>query len=127
MNQGVEPDESFYIASHHAVIGKDKIDLTIDPPPDLAIEIDITSRTELDNYQGLGVPELWRFRKDGTLQINVLCQGKYVQSKTSPTFPQLPNLPQMIAECIEQSKAIGTSSSLRNFKTAVRQLLNRGK
>lgn len=60
MNQGVEPDESFYIASRHAVIGKNKIDLSIAPPPDLAIEIDITSRTQFDNYQILGIPELWR-------------------------------------------------------------------
>lgn len=123
MNQGVEPDESFYIASRNAVIGKEKIDLTVDPPPDLAIEIDITSRTEFDNYQALGVPELWRFKRDGTLQINILRQGKYVESKTSPTFPNLPNLPETIAQCIQQSKAIGTSSALRNFKAAVKQLL----
>jgi Uma2 family endonuclease len=124
MNQGVEPDESFYIASRNAVIGKNKIDLTVDPPPDLAIEIDITSRTEFDNYQALGVPELWRFRRDGTLQINVLREGKYVESKISPTFPNLPDLPEMIAQCIQQSKVSGTSSALRNFKAAVKQLLS---
>lgn len=124
INQGVEPDESFYIASRKAVIGKEKIDLTVDPPPDLAIEIDITSRTEFDNYQALGVPELWRFSRDGNLQINLLRQGKYVESKTSPTFPNLPNLPEMIVHCIQQSKVIGTSSALRNFKAAVKQLLS---
>jgi Uma2 family endonuclease len=121
MNEGVEPDESFYIASHHAVIGKDKIDLTVDPPPDLVIEIDIISRTEFGNYQALGVPELWRFRKNGKLQINVLHQGKYIESKISPTFPNLPNLSEMIAECIEQSKIKGTSSALKKFKALVRQ------
>ncbi len=123
MNKGVEPDESFYIAERNAVIGKNKIDLKVDPPPDLAIEIEITSRTEFDNYQELGIPELWRFRRDGTLQINVLRQGKYVESQTSPTFPNLLNLPEMIAECIKQSKDIGTSLALRNFKAEVKQLL----
>lgn len=123
MKRGVEPDESFYIASRNALIGKDTIDLTVDPPPDLAIEIDITSRTEFDNYQVLGVPELWRFRRDGTLQINVLHRGKYVESKTSPTFPNLPNLSEMITQCIQQSKIIGTSSALRNFKALVKKLL----
>lgn len=123
MNQGVEPDESFYIASRNAVIGKDKIDLTVDPPPDLAIEIDITSRTEFDNYQALGVPELWRFKRDGTLLINLLYQGKYIESQTSPTFPRLPNLAEMIAQCIQQSKVVGTSCALRNFKTTVKKLL----
>ncbi len=122
MKRGVEPDESFYIASRNALIGKDTIDLTVDPPPDLAIEIDITSSTEFDNYQVLGVPELWRFRRDGTLQINVLHQGKYVESKTSPTFPNLPNLSEMITQCIQQSKMCGTSSALRNFKALVKQL-----
>jgi len=38
-----------------------EIDLTIVPPPDLAIEIDITSRTGFDNYEALGVLELWRY------------------------------------------------------------------
>jgi Uma2 family endonuclease len=42
-----------------AMIGKRRLDLTIDPPPDLAIEVDVTSKTGLDAYQGLGVPELW--------------------------------------------------------------------
>lgn len=122
MKQGIEPDESFYIASRNAVMGKEKIDLAVDPPPDLAIEIDITSRKEFDNYQALGVPELWRFRRDGTLQIYILHQGKYIESQTSPTFPNLSNLPEMIAQCIQQSKAIGTSSALRNFKATVKNL-----
>lgn len=123
MKQGIEPDESFYIASRNAVIGKNKIDLNIDPPPDLAIEIDITSRTEFDNYQQLGIPELWRFRKNGTLQINVLHQGKYIESQNSPTFPKLPDLSKMIAECIKQSKEKGTSLALRNFKAQIKQIL----
>ena len=53
------------------VLSKPYWDMSIDPPPDLAIEIDLTSRTQLDNYQILGVPELWRYARRG-LQINVL-------------------------------------------------------
>ncbi|HAC64227.1 MAG TPA: hypothetical protein DCF68_11970 [Cyanothece sp. UBA12306] len=123
MNQGVEPDESFYIASRNFVIGKNKIDLTVDPPPDLAIEIDITSRTQFDNYQVLGIPELWRLTRDGKLQINVLENGRYIQSQLSPTFSQLPGLSEMIAECLQESKIVGTSLALRNFKEAVRSYL----
>jgi Uma2 family endonuclease len=59
MIQAVEPDECFYIQHEAAVRGKKRLDLTIDPPPDLAIEIDITSRTQFDNYEQLGVLELW--------------------------------------------------------------------
>lgn len=45
------------------------IDLTLDPPPDLAIEVDVTSKTGLDAYRALGVPELWRF-EDGKRRIS---------------------------------------------------------
>lgn len=58
MRQAVEADACFYIQNQAAVIGKNRLDLTIDPPPDLAIEIDITSRTRFDNYELLAVPEL---------------------------------------------------------------------
>ncbi|NJQ96934.1 MAG: Uma2 family endonuclease, partial [Hydrococcus sp. CSU_1_8] len=51
--RGIEPDDSFYIQNHKQMIGKDRIDLTIDPPPDLAIEIDLTTKTQLDGYEAL--------------------------------------------------------------------------
>ena len=86
MKQGIEADDCFYIENEAAIRGKKRIDLTLDPPPDLAIEIDITSRTRLDNYQMLGVKELWRF--NGTkLEINVLKAGQYIQSCKSLHFP----------------------------------------
>jgi Uma2 family endonuclease len=78
MSQGLEADDCFYIENEAIVRGKKRIDLTIEPPPDLAIEIDITSRTRFNNYQVLGVRELWRF--NGTkLEINVLQAGRYIQ------------------------------------------------
>ncbi|MGH2415477.1 MAG: Uma2 family endonuclease [Microcystaceae cyanobacterium] len=125
MKAGVEPDESFYIASRLSIMGKEKIDLTIDPPPDLAIEIDITSRTSLDNYEVLRVPELWRFKKEGMLEIYILREGKYVESSISPTFSYLTNLREMIIQCLQQSKTVGTSSALREFKTKVREQLSK--
>lgn len=50
MLQGIEPDQCFYIQNESAIRGKKRLDLTVDPPPDLAIEIDITSRTHPDIY-----------------------------------------------------------------------------
>lgn len=58
MQQGLEADSCFYIENEAAVRGKKRIDLTVEPPPDLAIEIDISSRTQLNNYESLGVGEL---------------------------------------------------------------------
>ena len=50
MNFGIEPDQCFYIQNHHTMIGKDRLNLAIDPPPDLAIEVDVTSQTQVEAY-----------------------------------------------------------------------------
>ncbi|BAZ03844.1 Uma2 family endonuclease [Calothrix sp. NIES-3974] len=118
MSQGVEPDACFYIQNQAAVIGKNRINLNMDPPPDLAIEIDITSRTQLGNYQMLGVPELWRYEKQG-LKIHVLENGKYVESNCSPTFPGIPII-ELVNQYIQQSQFIGSSQAIRAFRDWLR-------
>ncbi|MBD2338866.1 Uma2 family endonuclease [Calothrix sp. FACHB-156] len=117
MRQAVEPDTSFYIQNQAAVIGKNRIDLTIDPPPDLAIEIDITSRTRFENYELLGVPELWRYTQQG-LEINLLQSGKYIKSQSSPNFPGIPII-ELVNEYVQQCLTIGRSQAMRNFKSWV--------
>jgi len=88
--KGLEPDECYYIQHESAVRGKKRIELPDDPPPDLAVEIDITHR-EIDResiYAALGVPEIWVF--DGQrLSAMVLREGKYRASETSAAFPFL--------------------------------------
>ncbi|MEM7593054.1 MAG: Uma2 family endonuclease, partial [Cyanobacteria bacterium P01_A01_bin.83] len=91
MFKGIEPDSCFYIQNEIAVSGKDRLDLTIDPPPDLALEIDITNRSHPEIYQALGVPELWQY-ETGKLKILLLEDGKYIESKTSSIFPNFPLL-----------------------------------
>ena len=90
LDRGLEPDLCFYLANSHRVRGK-SIDLRVDPPPDLAIEVEI-SRSALDRmgiYAALGVPEVWRF--DGeTLRVERLQDDRtYVLSATSLSFPFL--------------------------------------
>ncbi|BAY09270.1 Uma2 family endonuclease [Calothrix sp. NIES-2098] len=119
MDAGVEPDDCFYIQNEAAVRGKDRIDLTVDPPPDLAIEIDITSRTRFNNYEVLGVPELWRW-KGNKLEINVLINSKYVASTASAIFPNLP-ITQIIPEYLMRSKAEGRNAAMRAFRSWVRE------
>ncbi|MBW4515519.1 MAG: Uma2 family endonuclease [Timaviella obliquedivisa GSE-PSE-MK23-08B] len=119
--QGIEPDDCFYIQNYAQMIGKDRVDLSLDPPPDLAIEVDVTSRTQLDAYQTLGVPELWRY-EEGNLRIDVLADGKYVESQVSPTFPNFP-VP-VIVQFVEQSLSAGRSATLRAFRQWVREHLN---
>ena len=114
MQQGVEPDESFYIANCQSIRGKERINLTIDPPPDLAIEIDITNRTKFSNYLPLGVPELWRY--DGKqLQINVLVGNQYLESLLSNTFPDF-NIKEKIPELLQQSKQVGSAKIKKIFQ-----------
>lgn len=119
MNQGLEADDCFYIENEAAVRGQKRIDLSIDPPPDLAIEIDITSRTRFNNYEALGVGELWRF--DGTsLEINVLQNSVYIQCEESPHFPGL-SLKKVIPEYLEQSKIEGRNKTMKAFRAWVRE------
>ncbi len=121
MTQAVEPDACFYIENYQAVIGKTRIDLTVDSPPDLAIEIDITSRTQFENYQRLGVPELWRWTRRG-LQINLLREGNYVESNVSPNFPGIPII-ELINRTVQQNLSVGRSQAIREFKCWVKENL----
>jgi Uma2 family endonuclease len=119
MQHGIEPDNCFYIENEAAIRGKNRLDLSIDPPPDLALEIDITSRTYPQIYQGLGVPELWRFEK-GKLQINVLRNREYIEVEFSPHFPGFP-LIEMIPEYLQRVKTEGRNKTMKAFRNWVKQ------
>ncbi|MEH1828979.1 MAG: Uma2 family endonuclease [Nostoc sp.] len=119
MDAGVEPDDCFYIQNEARIRGKDRINLEIDPPPDLALEIDITSRTRFNNYQALKVPELWRWNGN-KLQINVLFNGQYVESDISSIFPNLP-ICQVIPEYLMLSKIHGRNATMKAFRAWIRE------
>ena len=110
---GIEPDDSFYIEHREAVIGKKCLDLSVDPPPDLAIEIDLTSRTQEAAYLALRVPELWIYAHD-LLRIFCLENDRYRESQESLVFPGLP-LKTLISETIENANSKGISVALREL------------
>jgi len=116
--QGVEPDACFYIQNEAAVRGKNRIDLETDPPPDLAIEIDLTSRTQFNNYEALGVPELWRYN-GRNLQMGLLQDGKYIQSDRSLQFPSFP-ITELIPQYLQQSKTAGRNVAMKAFRSWVK-------
>lgn len=90
LTRGLEPDQCYYIQNEQAVWDKEQIDLSKDPPPDLAIEIDITSSSinRLDIYADLGVPEVWRY--DGqALTMYCLENKQYQNCSNSIAFPLL--------------------------------------
>ncbi len=121
MNQAIEPDACFYIQNYQAVLGKDRLDLSIDPPPDLAIEIDITNRTQLDNYLLLEVPELWRYTRQG-VQIYLLEGKRYTKSLTSPNFPNI-SIVELIESHVKQAQTEGRSKAIRAFRKWVQENL----
>ncbi len=120
--KGIEPDQCFYIRNHAVMIGKRRVDLTIDPPPDLAIKVDVTSKTGLDAYRALGVPELWRF-EDGQLQISLLQNGQYQDANSSPHFPNFPII-NGISQFLDRSQSEGRSPTLKAFRQWVRELIH---
>ncbi len=121
MLSGIEPDDCFYIQNYQAVIGKDRLDLSIDPPPDLAIEADVTSKTELEAYKALGVSELWIYSK-GNLKINLLVNGEYIESQTSLVFPDV-SVTDLIPHYLQRAKQVGVSQALEDFEGSLRSLL----
>jgi Uma2 family endonuclease len=116
---GKEADESFYIQNEAKVRNKLQIDLTVDPPPDLAIEVDLThsSIDAMSVYAELKVPEVWLWRK-GRLTINLLKEGGYVESENSLAFGSFPV--KEIAQFMNFESDKGHNAKMREFREWVR-------
>jgi Uma2 family endonuclease len=121
MQVGIEPDDCFYIQNYQAMIGKQRLDLTVDPVPDLAIEVDLTSATQISAYEALGVPEIWCYKK-GKLEISVLENGQYIKALTSKVFPDLPVI-EGISLFLEKSGELPMSALRREFRQWLKNYL----
>ena len=89
---GLEPDRCYWIDHEQHMRGKKKWDALADPPPDLAIEIDISSSwlDRLEIYAALQVPEVWRFDGEKLKVLILGTNGKYKERTKSMAFPALP-------------------------------------
>jgi Uncharacterized protein conserved in cyanobacteria len=87
LQKAAEPDAGFYIQNANRIRGR-RIDLSTDPPPDLVVEVDITSPSmrRFAIYKNLEVPEIWRYTQQA-FQIYQFQNGEYVLCENSPTFP----------------------------------------
>ncbi|HEY7427049.1 MAG TPA: Uma2 family endonuclease [Gemmataceae bacterium] len=126
LERGFEPDECYWIAQEAQMRGREDIDLTRDPPPDLMLEIEI-SRSFVDRLAiaaRLGVPEVWRWDSE-TLRIMVLgSDGQYTESQRSRALPFLP-----VAELVRFLRPDTIQSEtklLRSFRNWVREQMARG-
>lgn len=91
LSKGLEADECYYILNHHRVCRLPEIDLAVAPPPDLAIETEISrgAVSKLRIYAALGVPEVWRWRKKRLTAYSLGSEGKYVEREFSLNLPRL--------------------------------------
>ena len=112
--RGVEPDYCFYVDNWAAVAGKERIDWVNDPPPDLVIEIDVTSYTSLDDYLPYRVPEVWLFKRR-RLTIYRFGDGGYRAVEESRFFPELA-VHELVLETMRMAGERNTSWAVRSLR-----------
>jgi Uma2 family endonuclease len=118
LKKGLEADECYYIQSVDLIRGRTNITLELDPPPDLAVEVDITNSSErkMSVYSALSIPEVWRY--DGeTLRLYALSDGKYVDIQESHALPGL--TVSMLIHAIEASKADEPMDAIKEFRKRI--------
>lgn len=119
LERGVEADECYWIANAALMLGKVEYDIESDPPPDLAVEIDITksSINRLGIYAALKVREIWQF--DGSeLRVHHLVGKKYRVKEQSRAFPFLPV--QELMRFVQQAESEDQTAVMRSFTQWVR-------
>jgi Uma2 family endonuclease len=124
--RGLEPDNCFWIVNEPKVRGKRRINLKIDPPPDLALEIDATrsSLNRMGIYAELKVPEVWRL-KDESLSFHGLgADGMYRELETSLSFPGL--RPADLITFLALRDQMDENALVRKFREWVRQRIADG-
>jgi Uma2 family endonuclease len=121
-NRGLEPDNCYWIASAASLQGKTELDLRTDPPPDLAVEVDVTSSSinRMSIYKALGVPEVWRL-SNAALTFNILRSGAYQVEANSLTFPLLTSAD--LAVFVARLGQTDDTTLVREFREWVRQHL----
>ena len=120
LRRGFEPDGCFYIRHERRIRGKQRIDLTVDPPPDLVIEVDVTS-TSLDKlpiYAQIGVPEVWRH--DGETPAILRLEGeRYGIATASWVLPPL--TADVLSDFVAASRARGRTVWMRAVRAWARR------
>ncbi len=113
--RGFEPDSCFYLQNEASVRNKDRIDLLIDPPPDLVIEIDLThdSLIKLPIYAQFRVPEVWRYH-GVVLEILVLDGDRYVQRNESTVLPGV--TAEALTRLVAEAKGSSRNAWLRRVR-----------
>ncbi len=120
--RGIEPDYCFYIDNWAAISGKDRIDWTVDLPPDLVIEVDVTSYTDVNDYLPYRVPEVWLFKKNKLVihqlqsdSVTPSLTYRYTVASNSQYFPDI-NVSELISECLQITREQNTSTAILELR-----------
>jgi Uma2 family endonuclease len=126
LDKGLEADECYYILNHHRVRRLREFNLAIDPPPDLALETEVSRSvvSRLPIYSALGVPEIWRWRKSGLTAYSLSDDGKYVEREFSLNLPML--RVKDLERFLDFDLADDESAWLRQFRVWVREQFLKG-
>lgn len=121
LERGLEPDRCYYLENEPRVRDKMKLDLRFDPPPDLALEIEITHSAEkrMIVYAGLRVPEVWRYDGESLSVHQLVANGEYVVADRSRFFPFLPM--QELVRFLRMSGSMSESLLMESFVEWVRE------
>jgi len=121
VQRGLEPDDCYWIQNELAVRGKQDIDLSVDPPPDLAIEIDIT-RSSIDRlaiYAKLRIPEVWLFNGESLRIHHLQANETYAEKDTSRCLP-IADIQRMIP-FLQLDVEVGETTRVRQFMESIRR------
>jgi Uma2 family endonuclease len=122
LSKGAEADGCYYIRNFERIRSKETIDLESDPPPDIVLEIEVTtdSKKKLSIYAALRVPEVWIY--DGKeARFFALENDQYVPIQESQFLPRLTGA--MIAEAVEASKTQGQKTALAAFRARIQGMI----
>lgn len=121
VGKGAEADCCYYVQNARKVFGKQQIPLESNPPPDIVVEIDLTtdSSRKLRIYAGLRVPEVWIF--DGKeFHFHELLEGKYTEIPGSKRLPGLSGAPMI--EAFVMAETNGQTEALKAFRRRIQKL-----
>ena len=119
LQRGLEPDECYYVAHAADVANKSRLDLAVDPPPDLAVEVDISPPdiAKQPIYAALGVPEVWRYDGQRVTPLH-RTSDRYIEAEKSIAFPNLPM--DRLNEFLSIGMASGQSAAVRAMRKWLR-------
>ena len=123
LEKGVEPDSCYYIQKADQLLAR-KLDLAVDPPPDLAVEVDITSSSQrrFSIYRQLQIPEVWRYTQDNGVIIYRYGQDNYEACEVSPTFSMITG--EVLMDFLELANTEDDNSVIRSLRKWLAELRN---